>query len=92
MDFIGLLGEQIADPFRIALMIGLMITANNTAAQVGRAIPLVLGVLFVAVLIPTAFGTGEHGLVASVATGVVANIIFAVCWLVMSVVRRVTSK
>ncbi|MGC4025932.1 MAG: hypothetical protein QM744_12745 [Mesorhizobium sp.] len=93
MSFFNLLGEQLADPFRIALIIGLLITANNTAPQIGRSIPLVLGVIFVAVLIPTAFGTGEHGLAPSVAVGIVANfLLFAVCWLIFSLIKRVTSK
>ncbi len=93
MDYLNILGSQLVDPFRIALMIGLLITSNNTAAQVGRAIPLALGIIFVAVLIPTSFGAGPHGMVTSVAVGIVANvIIFAVCWVVMGLVRRVRPK
>ncbi|MCO5066115.1 MAG: hypothetical protein M9924_17110 [Rhizobiaceae bacterium] len=90
MNFLGILGEQLTDPFRIALMIGLLITANNTAAQMGRAVPLVLGIVFVAVLIPTAFGSEPHGMAISVGLGIVANfLIFAVCWAVMGVMRGV---
>jgi hypothetical protein len=90
MDFLGILGGQLVDPFRIGLMIGLLITANNTAAQLGRTIPLALGIVFVAVLIPTAFGAEPHGLVPSVAIGIVANLlIFAACQVVMGVAQRV---
>ncbi|RFC67326.1 MULTISPECIES: hypothetical protein [Mesorhizobium] len=93
MDFFNLLGGQLADPFRIALIIGLLITSNNTAPQIGRSIPLVLGVVFVAILIPTAFGTGEHGMVPVVAVGILANLlIFAACWLVLSIIKRVISR
>lgn len=93
MGFFNLLGEQLADPFRIALIIGLLITSNNTASQIGRSIPLVLGILFVAVLIPTTFGSGEHSMMAVVGVGIVTNfLIFAVCWLVFSAIKRLTSK
>lgn len=93
MNLMTILGEQLVDPFRIALMIGLLITANNTAAQTGRIIPLVLGVVFVAVLIPSAFGATEHSLAASIGVGIVANaIIFAVCWLAMNAIQRLTNK
>jgi len=93
MGFFNLLGEQLADPFRIALIIGLLITSNNTAPQIGRSIPLVLGVIFVAVLIPTAFGPGAHSLTAFVSVGIIANfLIFAVCWLIFSLLQRMTRK
>ena len=47
---------QLADPFRVGLLIALLFTAANTEAALNRWIPIALGLVFVAVLIPTAIG------------------------------------
>lgn len=65
--------DQLTDPFRIGLLAALVLTTLNTAHHTGRLVPLALGTLFVAFLIPTAFGAGGAGLVPAVATGIVAN-------------------
>ena len=89
MGYLDILGEQLLDPFRIALIVGLLITANNTAAQVGRSVPLVLGMVFVAVLIPTAFGS-PHGMASAIGVGIVANLlILAVLSAALRLFRRV---
>ncbi len=75
MPVADLLTAALLDPFRIGLMLALVLTASNTAAQTGRIVPLVLGVVFVAVLIATTTGAGEAGLTTSIAVGVVANAI-----------------
>ncbi|WP_413867662.1 hypothetical protein [Albidovulum sp.] len=43
---------QLSDPFRIALSIGLVLTMLRTEGVSGRWIPLLAGVVFIAVLIP----------------------------------------
>ncbi|MBX3598618.1 MAG: hypothetical protein KF874_13690 [Rhizobiaceae bacterium] len=92
MEFFDLLGTQLTDPFRIALLIGLLVTANNTAAHTGHLIPVALGVLFIAVLIPSAFGAGPAGFAATVAAGIAANlIILAICWVALTLYRRATA-
>ncbi|MFY8145593.1 MAG: hypothetical protein ACOVME_03235 [Rhodobacter sp.] len=43
---------QIADPFRIGLLIALIATTMRTVTVTGKVIPLLAGAVFVAVLIP----------------------------------------
>lgn len=49
---------QLVDPFRIGLLVALLFTAANTQATLNRWIPIALGLVFVAVLIPTTIGSG----------------------------------
>jgi hypothetical protein len=73
MGFADIFLAQIIDPFRIALVIMLVLTAARTSATVGSLIPLALGVVFVAVLIPVALG-GDHGeRTLPIAVGLVSN-------------------
>jgi cobalamin biosynthesis protein CobD/CbiB len=65
---------QLTDPFRIGLLIALVLTAANTAQALNRWIPIALGIVFVAVLIP--FSIGANATVdatTSVLVGLVAN-------------------
>ncbi len=57
MSLSELVLNQLEDPFRIALIVGLVITMIRTRAQTGTVIPLAAGVLFVAVIIPSTLGT-----------------------------------
>lgn len=75
MSIADLLFAQLADPFRIGLVVALFFTSLNTASQVGYTVPLALGAVFVAVMIPTAFGAGEAGMAMAVGVGLVANAI-----------------
>lgn len=43
---------QLADPFRIGLLIALIATTMRTVTVTGKVIPLLAGAVFVAVLIP----------------------------------------
>ena len=60
MGFDDILLAQLLDPFRIGLIVVLVITAARTSATVGNWAPLALGVVFVAVLIPMTLGSGEE--------------------------------
>jgi hypothetical protein len=85
MALLDLLQTQLLDPFRIGLLLALAITSVNTSQQTGRAIPLLLGALFVAVLIPVTLRSETTGMVTAIAVGVVANamllgIIMAAAW------------
>jgi cobalamin biosynthesis protein CobD/CbiB len=66
--------SQFMDPFRIALLIGLVVTMQRTMAVTGKLVPLLAGVAFVAVIIPS---TVTQGLAASFITqfgvGLVTN-------------------
>lgn len=75
MPYADLIISQLTDPFRIGLLVFLALIAQRTSAQTGHAIPLALGVLFVAFLIPTTMGSGQTGRMPAIAAGVVSNVI-----------------
>ncbi len=71
-----LLLSQLADPFRIGLLIALFVTMLRTQAASGTIVPLAAGAVFVAVLIPSA--TQSALLVPfwqAVAVGIGANVV-----------------
>lgn len=74
MTIAELMLSQLSDPFRIGLLLALVITAYNTAGAVGLLTPLALGAVFVAVLIPVTTSASESvGLTAAILSGVVVN-------------------
>ncbi|OYU18205.1 MAG: hypothetical protein CFE34_11715 [Rhodobacteraceae bacterium PARR1] len=50
--------SQFMDPFRIALLIGPVVTMQRTVAITGRVIPLLAGFACVAVIIPSTITQG----------------------------------
>jgi hypothetical protein len=77
--FADLVIAALADPFRIALLAALVFTQSRTAAQTGTVLPLVLGVVFVAVMIPMTMGfDAALGMPLVVGAGVVANVVLVV--------------
>jgi hypothetical protein len=70
-----LLLAQLADPFRIGLIIALVVTMLRTAAVTGRLVPLAAGVVFVAVIIPMTLQAGQADVSRAVAVGIVTNVI-----------------
>jgi len=72
-DLTDLIVSQFLDPFRIVLLVALVVTAYNTAATAGITIPLTLGAIFVAVLLPLTTQAGETGTTASMLTGLGVN-------------------
>lgn len=77
--FPDLVTAALADPFRIALLAALVFTQSRTAAQTGTLIPLALGVVFVALMIPMTMGFDAGlGLPLVAAAGVVANTVLVV--------------
>lgn len=65
---------QFLDPFRIGLLAALVLTAYNTAGTIGLGIPLALGCVFVAVIIPiTTQGGNEGSTMTAILTGLVVN-------------------
>lgn len=91
MSLSDLFLSQLADPFRIGLLIALIFTMQRTRAATGVWLPLAAGALFVAVVIPLTVQSG--GLVLPlwqvVAVGVVANVVLiAVALAVWEAYRR----
>jgi len=54
-----LLTAQLADPLRIGLVIGLVVTMFRTRAVTGTLLPLAAGVVFVAAILPLTAGAGS---------------------------------
>jgi hypothetical protein len=76
MDIVGILIEQLADPFRIGLLVALLFAAANPGRALNRWLPIALGLVFVAVLIPTAMASDSDGAVtAEIGVGIVSNAI-----------------
>ncbi|TXI02719.1 MAG: hypothetical protein E6Q73_05355 [Pseudorhodobacter sp.] len=74
-----LISAALTDPFRIILLVGLVVTQRRTAAVTGTILPLVAGLVFVAVIIPVTLGFGaEAGLFKAVLAGLVANAIWLI--------------
>ena len=90
MDLSNLILSQLADPFRIGLMVALVITMQRTQGTTGVWVPLAAGVLFVAVIIPSTMLTAlAQPLWQVVAVGMVSNaIILAVILGVWAIYQR----
>lgn len=75
-QFTALLQQALLDPFRIVLLIGLVITQARTRAVTGLVLPLLAGVVFVAVILPVTMGFGAaQGLTLAIAAGLAANVL-----------------
>ena len=90
MTLTDLLITQLTDPFRIGLIIALAVTAARTQAVTGRVLPLLAGLAFVAIIIPTTMQTGNADPVwRLVAVGFVVNAaLLAIVLAAWSLVRR----
>ncbi|MER8483655.1 hypothetical protein [Mesorhizobium sp. M1322] len=75
MQYTEVFLSQISDPFRIGLLVVLVITAFNTAAQTGFVLPLLLGTIFVAILVPAAMGDDRSDLIVPTAVGLFSNVL-----------------
>lgn len=90
MTFVEMLQSQLTDIFRIGLLIALVYTAGRTAGVVGQVIPLALGLVFVAVIIPATMPrTDGAGMWPFVGVGLIANgIILAIILAVQAAYLR----
>ena len=70
---IDLVLSQLSDLFRIGLLIALVITMLRTSAVTGRALPLIMGVLFVAVILPTTMPSGTASVSDAILAGLISN-------------------
>jgi Na+/glutamate symporter len=85
MDYVSLLTTQITDIFRLGLLAGLIYTTERTRAQTGIMLPLVAGILFVAVIIPNTMPVAGVDMVSAMVTGIISNaVIVAVFWFAWS--------
>lgn len=86
---VDLIQSQLTDLFRIGLLVAMIFTARNTGAQAGYILPVLMGIVFVAVLIPMTMGSGAAERTTAIAVGLVSNaIIVAIVWAIWETVVR----
>ncbi len=90
MPLTDLLTAQLTDPFRIGLVVALMITTLRTQAVTGTLLPVLAGLVFIAVIIPSTMqATAAQPLWQLVTVGFVANaILFAVVYGIWHLIAR----
>ena len=92
MVWSDILIAQLTDPFRIGLMLALGYMTLRLRAQSGVLMPLVAGVLFFAVMLPTSMPIAGAERMQQMATGVVANAIIVsvlvAIWIAVERFRR----
>ncbi|ODT06828.1 MAG: hypothetical protein ABS58_09990 [Mesorhizobium sp. SCN 65-20] len=91
MPFLDIYFAQLVDPFRIGLLVAMLLTSANTAPTLNRWIPIALGVVFIAVLIPFSFGSADETTKAlAVGVGLVSNVtVLAVLLAAKALYRRI---
>ena len=80
--------SQLTDLFRIGLIIALVVTMYRTAAVTGRVLPLALGVVFVAVMLPATLPSSSASLADAVLAGLISNSIILVPVLALAALIR----
>jgi hypothetical protein len=81
MDISALMVQQFTEIFRLGLLVGLIYTTERTRQQTGVLIPLIAGVIFVAVIIPSTMPVSGVSFWQSVTSGLVVNaVIVTVFW------------
>jgi hypothetical protein len=81
---IELVFSQLTDVFRIGLIVALVVTMLRTSTVTGRVLPLVAGVVFVAVILPTTMPSGSANLGDEIIAGLITNLIILVPVLVLA--------
>ncbi len=85
---IDLVQSQLLDPFRVGLIIALVATMVRTRAATGQVLPLVLGVIFVAVILPSTSPPVGVSLTDAVLAGLASNLIILAIVLALALVYR----
>jgi hypothetical protein len=83
--------SQLMDPFRIGLIFFLLLTALRTRANMGLWMPLAMGVVFIAILIPlTTAAESTVNRFEAIGLGIVSNgLILAVMLAGWSIARKI---
>jgi hypothetical protein len=89
MDYATQLMSQVTDIFRIGLLMGLLYTTERTRAQTGVLVPLLAGIVFVAVIIPMTAPVAGTPALQAITSGIVANtLIVAVLWPIWTMIKQ----
>jgi hypothetical protein len=75
---IELVLSQLSDVFRIGLIMALVVTMLRTSSVTGRVLPLIAGVVFVAVIVPSTLSGSSETLSQEIAAGLISNLIILV--------------
>ena len=93
MQFVEIFLSQMTDPFRIGLLVVLVLTTIRTAAQTGYVLPLISGAIFVAILIPTAMSDEGSNKFMLIAVGLLSNaVILGVILALRMIAARLTGS
>ena len=76
--------SQLSDVFRIGLIMALVVTMLRTSSVTGRVLPLIAGVVFVAVIVPSTLSGNSETLSQEIAAGLISNLIILVPVLVLA--------
>lgn len=92
MTVSALILQQFSDVFRLGLLAALIYTAWRTRPQTGVLLPLLAGIVFVAVLIPSTMPVSGVPQWLAMATGLGVNaVIVAVFWLAWQAIAKTKS-
>lgn len=82
MDLSALVVAQATDIFRLGLLAGLIYTTERTRQQTGVLLPLLAGIVFVAVIIPATMPIPGVSQLTAIASGLAVNaVIVGLFWL-----------
>jgi hypothetical protein len=82
--------SQLTDPFRIGLIVVMMLTAYRTQGAMGLMTPMALGVVFVAAIIPMTMQPDSPDQIFAIGAGVVSNVILLVAAIaIRAVIMRI---
>ena len=89
METSSLLLQQFTDVFRLGLVAGLIYTTERTRQQTGVLVPLLAGIVFIAIIIPATMPRPEVSLWQAATTGIAVNaVLTAVFWLAWQAYSR----
>lgn len=93
MGLAELFVAQLTDPFRIGITIALMLTMLRTRAATGTWLPLALGIVFIAVLIPTVLQPGQGEKMTAILMGLFStSALLALAMLARTLVLRALGR
>jgi uncharacterized membrane protein len=82
MDLSALVVAQFTDIFRLGLLAGLIYTTQRTRQQTGVLLPLLAGIVFVAVIIPATMPVSGVPQLTATLSGIAVNaVIVGLFWL-----------
>jgi hypothetical protein len=82
--------SQLTDPFRIGLIVVMMLTAYRTRGAMGLMTPIAMGVVFVAAIIPMTMQPDSPDQIFAIGAGVLSNVILLVAAIaIRAVIMRI---